>query len=50
MLPNLNKCKVLIADDSKQVTSTITSVLNKLGMDDISYAHNPQQIIEGFVA
>ncbi|NVC95562.1 response regulator [Vibrio natriegens] len=46
MLPNLNKCKVLIADDSKLVTSTITSILNQLGMDDISYAHNPQQIIE----
>lgn len=45
MLPNLNKRKVLIADDSKLVTSTITSILKQSGMDDISYAHKPEEII-----
>ena len=46
MNSNFDTRKVLIADDSKLVTSSITSILNQSGMDDIYYAYKPSQVID----
>ncbi len=36
-----NLCKVLVADDSRLVTSSVTAILRQLDLSDIYYAYKP---------
>ncbi|MDV6250038.1 response regulator [Vibrio sp. EA2] len=46
MTPNLDTRKILIADDSQLVASSITSILNQSGLGNIYYAHQPAEVID----
>lgn len=36
-----NLCKVLVADDSRLVTSSVTAILRQLDLSDIYYVYKP---------
>ncbi|EGQ8275775.1 response regulator [Vibrio parahaemolyticus] len=40
-----NLCKVLVADDSRLVTSSVTAILRQLDLSDIYYAYKPFEVI-----
>lgn len=40
-----NVCKVLVADDSRLVTSSVTAILRQLDLSDIYYAYKPYEVI-----